>query len=153
MLTLDRSTNQSPWQKDPKAQQKLQLNYRRAKQTERSPELDELAAKFNYCDRLSGKRWYFQTAIGFGIGGKEYNCIALVYCLLEIPYHVSVAMNGLFWYEPAIRLFILFCDRLYLTYPLKKPKQWWENVSLKKQKVCSAASKPMSKRSPPTKLI
>lgn len=50
MLTLDYSTPSSPLQKDPKIQRKLQLNYRRAKETDHSPELDQLADQFNYDD-------------------------------------------------------------------------------------------------------
>lgn len=42
--------NQSPLQPESKTYQKLQLNYKRAKQTDHSPELDKLAEKFNYED-------------------------------------------------------------------------------------------------------
>jgi len=50
MLTLNQPTSQSLLETDPKAQRKLQLNYRRAKATDHSPKLDELAANFNYED-------------------------------------------------------------------------------------------------------
>ena len=50
MRTLESQNPASLLDKDPKAQKKLTLNYRRAKATDHSPKLDELAANFNYDD-------------------------------------------------------------------------------------------------------
>jgi hypothetical protein len=46
--TLSPPQQTSLLQKDPKTYRKLQLNYRRAKQTDHSPELDALAEQFDY---------------------------------------------------------------------------------------------------------
>lgn len=43
-------TKSLPLQKNAKTERKLQLNYRRAKATDHSPELDKLSEKFNYED-------------------------------------------------------------------------------------------------------
>lgn len=46
----------SLFQKDPKTYSKLQLNYRRAKQTDHSPDLDALADRFDY-EQCQGEYW------------------------------------------------------------------------------------------------
>ncbi|MFM7576165.1 MAG: P-aminobenzoate N-oxygenase AurF, partial [Microcystaceae cyanobacterium] len=46
----------SLFQKDPKTYSKLQLNYRRAKQTDHSPDLDTLADRFDY-EQCQGEYW------------------------------------------------------------------------------------------------
>jgi hypothetical protein len=54
--TLSPQKQASLLQKDPKTYRKLQLNYRRAKQTDHSPELDALAEKFDY-DQCKDSYW------------------------------------------------------------------------------------------------
>lgn len=54
--TLSPQKQTSLLQKDPKTYRKLQLNYRRAKQTDHSPELDALAEKFDY-DQCKDSYW------------------------------------------------------------------------------------------------